>query len=185
MARRRLTGDEKALWHSATDDVRPLRSQAARAPEEAPRHGRHREVNPPSQVHRDFVPPPINGHAARPLPALTAGETIGLDRRRMERLKRGRLEIDGVVDLHGLTQEAAHRRIERYVHESVTAGRRCILVITGKGAVSQGGGILRRRLVEWLNAPSCRPYVVAFVQAQPNHGGSGAFYVLLKRQRDR
>lgn len=185
MPRRRLTGDEKALWSSATNDVRPLRSQAARAPEEAPRHGRHRVVESPGHSHREPPALPTNGHAARPLPDLTAGETIGIDRRRMERLKRGRLEIDGVVDLHGLTQEAAHRRIERYVHDSVAAGRRCILVITGKGAVSQGGGVLRRRLVEWLNQPSCRPYVVAFVQAQPNHGGSGAFYVLLKRLRDR
>lgn len=103
----------------------------------------------------------------------------------MDRLRRGQLPIDGVVDLHGLTQAAAHTLIERYIASSARIGRRCILVITGKGAVSAGGGILRRRLADWLNQPACRPHVLAFVPAQPQHGGGGATYVLLKRQRAR
>lgn len=102
----------------------------------------------------------------------------------MERLRRGQLPIDGVVDLHGMTQAAAHTLIERYIASSVRIGRRCILVITGKGA-GTGGGILRRRLADWLNQPACRPHILAFVPAQPQHGGAGATYVLLKRPRQR
>lgn len=132
----------------------------------------------PKSVARPQVPPP-----PPPRIDLAPGQTDGLDRRRMERLKRGREPIDGMIDLHGLNQEAAHRLIERYIVDSVAAGRRCILVVTGKGPVSQGGGILRRRLADWLNLPTCRPHILGFVQAQPQHGGGGAFYVLLRRRR--
>ena len=99
----------------------------------------------------------------------------------MERLKRGQLRIDAVVDLHGMTQAAAHRRIEHVVADAVAAGHRCLLVVTGKGP--QGGGILRQRLADWLNLPPTRPHVLAFSEARPEHGGSGAFYVLLRRRR--
>ncbi|NNE82945.1 MAG: hypothetical protein HKN28_03145, partial [Alphaproteobacteria bacterium] len=59
-----------------------------------------------------------------------------------------------------------------------------VLVITGKGSVREGGGILRRRLPDWLNQSICRPHVLAFATARPEHGGSGAFYVLLRRRRE-
>jgi len=99
----------------------------------------------------------------------------------MDRLTDGKLKIDAVVDLHGMTQAAAHHRIERVIAESVAGGRHCLLVVTGKGA--QGGGVLRRRLADWLNLPASRPHVLAFAEARPEHGGGGAFYVLLRRRR--
>ncbi|MEZ5668001.1 MAG: Smr/MutS family protein [Alphaproteobacteria bacterium] len=186
MARRRLTADERALWAAVTADVRRLRPAgdgpreappvAAEAPPE-PAPGRQSagaaaamRVPTPAATPARAKPPPEPGH--------------GLDRRRHERRRRGQLPIDGVIDLHGLTQAAAHRRIDRYVAESVAAGRRVILVVTGKGPSAEGGGILRRRLADWLMLPACRPHVLAFTPAQPRHGGSGAFYVLLRRKRD-
>lgn len=183
MPRRWLTADERALWRQVTADVRPLEPERSEpivevaVPEEpaaAPPPPRQARIAAAPAAPRVATPP-------RPPAELTSGQAAGLDRRRMERLKRGQLPIDAVVDLHGMTQAAAHRRIEHVVADSAAAGLRCLLVITGKGA--QGGGILRQRLADWLNLPATRPHVLAFVEARPEHGGGGAFYVLLRRKR--
>ena len=87
------------------------------------------------------------------------------------------------MDLHGMTQDQAHRALNAFIDASSHAGRRCVLVITGKGSMKDGGGVIRRELPSWLNAPGNRARVLGFAGAQPTDGGGGAFYVLLKRRR--
>ena len=60
---------------------------------------------------------------------------------------------------------------------------RCVLVITGRGRVSEDGGVLRTEVPRWLNQPPNRARVLAITEAQPKHGGHGALYVLLKKGR--
>ena len=133
------------------------------------------------------MPPAPPTRARKPTtvrePPLTVGDTAGVDRRTTERLRRGKLPVEAVLDLHGHTQDQAYQALERFVAGSATAGRRCVLVITGKGAVSTGGGVLRRQFPMWLSAPSLRPYILTLMSAQPQHGGAGAIYVLLRRKR--
>ena len=62
---------------------------------------------------------------------------------------------------------------------------RLVLVITGKGLTRNSTGVLRKRLPEWLNKPKCREVTLSFCAARPEHGGEGAFYILLKRKRNR
>jgi DNA-nicking Smr family endonuclease len=99
------------------------------------------------------------------------------------------MAIDGRLDLHGLTQAEAHDRLSGFVKAAQARGKRVLLVITGKGYKapnSQHGGesgVLRRAVPRWLNAPDLRPLVLAIHAAQPRHGGEGALYVLLKRNR--
>ena len=92
------------------------------------------------------------------------------------------MAIDASLDLHGLTQEVAHAALIRFVNGSAQLGRRCLLVVTGKGN-REGAGILRTQVPRWLNEPALRSLILAFAYAQPKHGGEGALYVLLKRQR--
>lgn len=108
------------------------------------------------------------------------------------RLRRGALAIDGTLDLHGMTRAEAHQALDTFIAHAVDGGRRCLLVITGKGTRSGAddfgrprGGVLRAAVPRWLNAPSARPHILAMVPAQPRHGGDGAFYVLIKRRRSR
>jgi len=99
-------------------------------------------------------------------------------------MKRGKMDIGGRIDLHGHSQEQAHRALNAFIAGSFTAGRRCVLVITGKGARSDAGsGVLRRAVPHWLNASPNREKVLAFSYAAPRDGGEGALYVLMKRQR--
>ncbi|HXP97440.1 MAG TPA: Smr/MutS family protein, partial [Telmatospirillum sp.] len=106
----------------------------------------------------------------------------GLDKSTAGRFAKGQMEIDATIDLHGLTQPVAHAALARFVTGSGNLGRRCLLVITGKGN-REGTGVLRAEVPRWLNEPGLRDAILAFTYAQPKHGGQGALYVLLKRRR--
>lgn len=129
-------------------------------------------------------PPPAGPPSAPPRqPDLSAGDAAGVDERTMTRLKRGQMRPEARLDLHGLTQDEAHRELSAFIAEARGASRRCVIVVTGKGRVSEGGGVLRRQVPQWLNAPGIRSHVLGFAHAQPRDGGAGALYVLLRRSR--
>ncbi|MBX6321539.1 MAG: Smr/MutS family protein, partial [Rhodospirillaceae bacterium] len=113
---------------------------------------------------------------------LVHGRMPGVDRRRAERLRRGQLAIEASIDLHGLTQAAAHARLTRFIHDCVAAERRCVLVVTGIGR-GESRGVLREAVPRWLNEPPLRAHVLGFDYAQLRHGGLGALYVLLRQRR--
>jgi DNA-nicking Smr family endonuclease len=122
-----------------------------------------------------------------PLPELKGQGAPGLDKRSAERLKRGELPIEARLDLHGMTQDEAHEALGRFLSRAEAHGLRCVLVITGKGfrRLGEGGGlgILKGAVPRWLNEAPNRARVLAFSAAQPQHGGGGALYVLLRRRR--
>jgi DNA-nicking Smr family endonuclease len=124
--------------------------------------------------------------AARPAPKsdLATGDFTGMDRRTADRFRKGKMAIEGTLDLHGMYQDAAHTALNDFILASAAMGRRKVLVITGRGS-REGSGVLRERLPQWLNQPPCRDHVVSFTTARPQHGRDGAFYVLLRRKRDR
>ncbi len=121
--------------------------------------------------------------AHRPPPQRVHGTMAGLDRRTAMKLRRGQLPIEARIDLHGMTQIEAHRALGAFLSNQQAAGRRCILVITGKGSGSGGSGVLRAQVPHWLNEGGNRELVLAFDYARPRDGGQGALYVLLKRKR--
>jgi DNA-nicking Smr family endonuclease len=106
-----------------------------------------------------------------------------IDRANSERLKRGLHKIEATLDLHGMTQAEAHRALAAFVVASREAGRRCVLVVTGRGLGPSGPGILKRSLPRWLEEPDLRAHILALAPAQPRHGGAGASYLLLRRSR--
>ena len=103
-----------------------------------------------------------------------------------QRVARGKDEIDGRLDLHGLTQSEAHAALLRFLRTAQLARRRLVLVITGKGARAAEGerGVLRRQVPHWLGLPEFRALVVGFEDAHIAHGGEGALYVRIRRTRD-
>jgi DNA-nicking Smr family endonuclease len=170
MPRRRTpTQAEKALWGAATRDVRPLDPSAALAMTAA-------APEPSAPVSENIVPL----HPPRPAAPRVPG---GVDRTTIERLKRGHVTVEGRIDLHGMDQRAAHAALMGFVDTSHRAGKRALLVITGKGAPSEGGGVLRRNAPNWLTASPLAGRILTIQPAHVRHGGDGAFYVLLRRKR--
>jgi DNA-nicking Smr family endonuclease len=126
--------------------------------------------------------PPVEP-APKPKPPLRPGQFADLDRRTADRLRRGQIALDGRLDLHGMTQAAAHDALHDFLLGASERGQRCVLVITGKGRGGDDAGVLKRQVPHWLNMPPLRARIVAIAEAQPRHGGTGALYVLLKRKR--
>jgi DNA-nicking Smr family endonuclease len=97
------------------------------------------------------------------------------------RIRRGQNEIDARLDLHGHTQDTAHRELVTFIRREASAGSRCVLVITGKGRL--GTGVLRARFNDWVADPDLRPLIAGYARAHPRHGGEGATYLFLRASR--
>ena len=177
---RRVRRDEALLWRHVTDGTVPLDDGIIAIPEDAPPE----EPAATGEVTRQ-TPPPLRPPppTAQDLPRLEAGTVAGVDKRTAARLRRGQLPIEGRLDLHGLTQAEAHRELGDFLATAQDGGRRCVLVITGKGRGVEGGGVLRAAVPRWLNEPGQRECVVAFCHATPRDGGEGALYILLRKRK--
>ena len=104
-----------------------------------------------------------------------------------QRIARGRHDIDGRLDLHGMTQAEAHDALFGFLRAKQARGAKVLLIITGKGARGGddggGRGVLKRMVPLWLGKPECRSLVVGFEAAAIGHGGEGALYVSLRKAR--
>jgi DNA-nicking Smr family endonuclease len=152
------------LWREVTRTVRPLSRRAEPPP--ARLQARPAPVAP-RMVLPAHPPPPARSHA--PL----------ADRSPEKRVRRGRVDIGGRLDLHGMTQAAAQAALGRFLAHHCSEGARCVLVVTGKGGrAGAGEGVLKRQLPAWLEGH--RAIVSGYAAAHRNHGGAGAYYVFLR-----
>jgi len=187
MARRPISEDERALWRAVAKTATPLKRR--RKSEPAPAATSTEKPAPKTAKIKPKpaakAPPP----ALAPSPAkhheLSHGLSVGIDKRQAERFRGGRLPIEGRIDLHGRTQQQAHDDLRGFLADAHAAGKRCVLVITGKGMTASKSGVLKENVPRWLNEPGLRRHVLAFDYAERQHGGEGALYVLLKRDREK
>jgi DNA-nicking Smr family endonuclease len=126
---------------------------------------------------------PDTGLSSPSVPALEIGKVGGTDRRTAGKLKKGRLDIEARLDLHGSTLAQAHDRLYGFITSAYASGARCVLVVTGKGRSTLGEtGKLKAAVPRWLNEPAFRPYVLSLSYAQQKDGGEGALYILLRKK---
>lgn len=190
MAGRRLDPEEAALWRRVTDSVRPLKR--ARLP--APTPVIPALANPaatsaaPKRKAIGRVPPqavPISVQPKRAAPDTLDG---GWDRR----LRRGMASPDRTIDLHGHTLLSAHRALEDELTRAIADGVRVLLIITGKPPRSDDRGLdgrprrglIRDAIGDWLGSSRHSGRIAAVRNAHPRHGGAGALYVILRRDRE-
>jgi DNA-nicking Smr family endonuclease len=201
MARRRhLSVEERRLWDQVAATAVPLRPAAKQKAAAA-----GSAVAPALPVAGDRSAPPVVASIRAPRAAATAPRvTVDLapdphatlaerhprmDRGRFDRLRRGRLEPEARLDLHGMTLETAHAALVGFVLSADSQELRLLLVITGKGRAPDGSGlpqrhgILRHSVPHWLAAPPLAGRVLDVVPAHQRHGGGGAYYVYLRRRR--
>jgi DNA-nicking Smr family endonuclease len=186
--RRELTVEERVLWEKVAESVRPLGPRKLKkvapvpempavAAEPAPPAKKRGAGKPPSPLPAKSLPPKP---APRPLAAM--------EPKLARTLRRGG-EVDARLDLHGLRQDEAHARLRAFVRRAQGEGARVVLVITGKGRPDQEvsmyeqRGVLRRLVPAWLAEPDLRHAVLGFSEASVAHGGAGALYVRIRRER--
>lgn len=199
MARRRgLSAEDKALWSRVAATavaMHPARKSAAPLP-----------VDPKPtlliQKPADPVTLPLTGG---PAPArLGAGSTridlaphprealhnqpLRMDHKTHRQMTRGKVAPEARIDLHGMTLAVAQPALTRFILQAQGAGKRLVLVITGKGR--EGGpdaplpvrpGALRHNVPHWLHMPPLNGIVLQVRPAHRRHGGDGAYYVYLRK----
>lgn len=162
--------EDDPLWADYTSDITPIDKKPAKTiitPSEKAVVKRVKASAPP-------LPAPVSKPQQQP---------PQLDGRLEQRLKRGQVAIDGTLDLHGMTQEQAHTKLNGYITTAQARGKRCLLIITGKGRVSEAG-VLKQKFPQWCAMAPLKDIILKILPAVQKDGGSGAWYVYLKRQRD-
>ena len=194
MARKRaLNPEEAALWDAVARTTRRMHSERrARPAEDDAKPATRAETAIPAPAPR----PPLTalgmmriGDSGKtpsitvtPLPA----PPIQMDSRKFARMKRGKLSPEARLDLHGHTLAQAHPELIRFILDARARELRLVLVITGKGRqmtepVPRPTGVLRHQVPQWLRLPPLRQAVLQVTEAHVKHGGSGAYYVYLRR----
>ena len=110
------------------------------------------------------------------------GLAPGIDKRLLRRLKRGDFSVQAHLDLHGMVKDEARTAVKEFVRASRLVGRRCVIIVHGRGLRSPGREpVLKNALVKWLSRGNLGKQVLAFASTLPHDGGGGAVYVLLRR----
>lgn len=194
---RELTEEEKQLWARVTGSIEAIgrkdhRSQALRK-EVSLTHDTLRQSEP-RVIEPDALEPTLSQRqqviSTLPSSTKTGGS---FDRRTARQLASGRLQIEAILDLHGMRQREAHAALRAFLLQAQRRGCRHVKVITGKG-VSRAVvdvpaerdreiGVLRRMVPHWLDEPSICRLVVGYSLAGRGHGGEGALYVQLRKLR--
>lgn len=106
----------------------------------------------------------------------------GIDKRLLRKLRAGDYAVQAHLDLHGHTSDEARVEVETFLTRARADGRRCVLIIHGRGHGSKEGvPVLKERLKVWLTRGRIGRGVLAFCTARPTDGGAGAVYVLLRK----
>ena len=180
MAGRNLSYKEQRAWARVVKSVKPMGDRAITfdLPQDVESEG-GRDV---ADTGRDLseVPHPNRPRKAKAHASATARRSAPADRGREKKVRRGQTSISATLDLHGHTQITAATTLESFLTRQRRQGARCVLVITGKGKL--GEGILRRRFMDWITSADAGQIVSGYAQAHQRHGGSGAFYVFLRRK---
>jgi len=200
MARRRhLRPEEEDLWQAVARTAQPMHSKQGQ-------DQRRGGVDLPPSLSKEKAPPAppslqpfqigekartVLGHDLVPnLSARLSAAPLRMDAKAFARMSRGKLSPEARIDLHGLTLAEAHPQLIGFVLGAQAQGLRLVLVITGKGRrptddgpVPQRHGVLRHQVPQWLAQAPLGQAVLQVAEAHPRHGGSGAFYVYLRRPR--
>ncbi len=198
MKKRGLSEEDKELWRKVSNTAKPMHTAPVRAnrdPSESP-------LPLPKQI--EVASPKMSafkiGSKAKDkkpthnlMPSLSdqvASQPVQMDRKAFGRMKKGKLYPEARIDLHGMTLAQAHPALIGFVMRSYGEGKRLVLVITGKGKSKQDDGpipvrmgVLKHQVPQWLQMMPLKSVVMQVSEAHLKHGGSGAYYVYLRRPR--
>lgn len=174
-SRRGADDDDRDVFEEAMEGVQPLAGRPEAPPRATPARGRGREApaRPPRPVRFK-----VEEDGER-----IEGRVPGFDRRELARLRRGEIPAELSVDLHGYPEEEARGTLRDALRRARRAGLHAVRVVHGRGLRSAGGPVLKAALPGWLAEPPLGSWVLAFVSAPPDQGGTGATLVLLRTRK--
>lgn len=175
--------EDDGLWKNETKNIKPLKAKNKYLDlpsEKAEKNGPHVT----RKAEKKSLP------ESPPAPPTNRESIYQTDRRTEQRLKRGEIKIEGRLDLHGKNRLDAHESLVDFILKAYEQGKKCVLVITGKGDQRESAddyenlrGIIRQNFPQWTRSPPLNTLILKIHEARPKHGGKGAFYVLLRKKR--
>jgi DNA-nicking Smr family endonuclease len=176
--------DERALFLASVGEVAPVRKGPARVAPPPPKDRADHVVDPEVEALAELAEL-VAGKGPMDLSdtdEFIQGSAKGLDPRILKRLRAGDVALQGTLDLHGMIRVEAKEALERFILDSRRRGRRCVLIVHGRGLHSKDQiPVLKESLQTWLSQGRLSGAILAFTTAKPHDGGAGAVYVLLRR----
>ncbi|MGB3554573.1 MAG: Smr/MutS family protein [Jannaschia sp.] len=127
---------------------------------------------------------------APPIADQVKAAPLRMDAKAHRRMTSGKLRPEGKLDLHGMTLATAQPSLVRFILAAHGDGKRLVLVVTGKGKSKPSDtvmpnrlGVLKHQVPQWLRMAPLAPLVLQVTEAHRSHGGSGAYYIYLRRTR--
>jgi Uncharacterized protein conserved in bacteria len=198
---RKVTAEERELFLAALSGRLPvktvraaIKAVAQRATEQTPTKAKPAMVNGKRQASDDEVLLFLEAIGLRPRPAIIApptklpppkphprtfSKTAGLDGATKRKLEKGEIAPAAKLDLHGLTEAAAHGTLLTFLAAAHRRGDRLVLIVTGKGEA--GHGVLKQMVPRWLDEAPMAKLIADKRWAHKRHGGEGALYVYLRK----
>ena len=189
---RKLRPEERELWEKVAETATPMRS--------ADLLSMPRLVLPKSLEARSVLTPPkitdfkIKAKS-QPKQATAYIDSVTkphlkMDAKAYGKLTRGKLNPEARLDLHGMTMLEAYPVLQNFILRSAQLQRRLVLVITGKGKsksdrglIPERQGVLRHNVPLWLRQAPLENAILETTPAHQRHGGGGALYIYLRRNR--
>jgi len=193
MPRRKLKSDEVELWEQVAKTATPLRLPHHVKPVARPKT----KGNPKKKEKFELNKFEIGANATQKSvkndlkPSISSAlesAPLQMDHKAFKKMKQGKSTPEATFDLHGMTVAQAHAALIHFLMTSYSRNMRLVLVITGKGKfqkdtgpIPRQVGILRQQVPQWLRMPPLRDKILQVSEAHGKHGGSGAYYVYLRK----
>ena len=177
---RRVKIDELNLWKKATRNDIKLNSYLEE--EETEKQIKNIKRNVSLEIKKDLenVNPLANQKKYK---ILKNNQTPQANKSVILKLKRGKIPVEAILDLHGFNKSNARTAVRDFIKNSISKNIRCVLIITGKkNSYFGANSILRKNLPDWLKEEDLSYYLLAHCFASIKDGGDGARYVLLRKK---
>lgn len=188
------------MWDEVKKSTIPLHAETKPSVSKTPTPPPKKPIEPsknPKTLKQQIQEFSVGSKAKKPAPRHNLMPSISvelqqaplqMDRKKYGKMRKGKLAPEARIDLHGMTMAQAHPALTNFIMSSHARGLRLVLVITGKGKDRDEGGpiptrmgILKHQTPQWLRAAPLKLLVMQVTEAHLSHGGSGAYYVYLRR----
>ena len=193
MPRSKLKSDEVELWEQVAKSATPLKlpqsikTVAKPKPNKPIKQTEKIELNK-FEVGEKAAQKSVKNDLKPSISTALENAPVQMDYKSFKKMKRGKSTPEATFDLHGMTVAQAHSALIHFLMTSYSRNMRLVLVITGKGKfqkdtgpIPRQVGILRHQVPQWLRTPPLRDKVLQVSEAHGKHGGSGAYYVYLRK----
>jgi DNA-nicking Smr family endonuclease len=193
MPRRKLKSDEVELWQQIAKSATPLKLPKNVNTVAKPQSKIAEVKNDQFQLNRFEIgekatQKSVQNDLKPSISTALDSAPVQMDYKSFKKMKRGKSTPEATFDLHGMTVAQAHSALIHFLMTSYMRNMRLVLVITGKGKfqkdtgpIPRQVGILRHQVPQWLRMPPLRDKVLQVTEAHGKHGGSGAYYVYLRK----